>query len=52
MGFTPQEVERMSLWQYSAAIAGYAKAQGGEEKTEAPTDEEFMRWIEGEADGH
>ena len=52
MGFTPQQVERMSLWQFSAAIAGYAKAQGGEEKTEAPTDEEFMRWIEGEADGH
>lgn len=49
MGFTPQEVEAMSLWQYNAALAGYAKGQGAEDKPEAPSDEEFMRWYEGTA---
>lgn len=50
MGFTPQEVERMSLWQYSAALSGYARSQpGASDKTEAPTDEEFLRWIEGDS---
>ncbi len=28
MGFTPQEVEAMSLWQFQAASVGWAEANG------------------------
>lgn len=34
MGFSPRDVERMSLWQFQAAVAGWAKAQGGDVETE------------------
>jgi hypothetical protein len=39
----------MSLWQYAAALDGYVKGQGGGDKAEAPSDDEFMAWIKGEA---
>lgn len=29
MGFTPQQVGAMSLWQFTAAVDGYARAHGG-----------------------
>lgn len=28
MGFSPQQVRAMSLWQYMAAVDGYARAHG------------------------
>jgi hypothetical protein len=32
----------MSLWQFTAAVRGYNKAQrGGQEKPNAPTEEQF-----------
>lgn len=30
MGFSPREVDAMSLWQFQAAIAGWIEAHGGE----------------------
>lgn len=30
-GFTPREVDDMSLWEFNAAIGGIVKARGGED---------------------
>jgi hypothetical protein len=40
MGFTPQQVGAMGLYQYAACVDGWNTAQGGGELA-APTDEEF-----------
>lgn len=37
---TPSEVDDCSLWQFSAAVSGWVKANGGEEKPRSPTPEE------------
>lgn len=29
MGFTPCEIDQMSLWEFGACTDGYAKAHGG-----------------------
>ena len=42
LGFTPCEVDQMSLWEFEACMAGYAKANGADEKPGAPSDDEFM----------
>lgn len=42
MGFTPQEVEAMSLWQFHAAYAGWARAQGAD-TAENLSDEDIER---------
>lgn len=43
MGFTPQQVDAMSMWQFMAAANGYAKSNGAEDK-EKPSDE-FLNWA-------
>jgi len=43
MGFTPQQVGEMSVWQFMAAVAGYAKANGAD-GSERPSDE-FLDWA-------
>ena len=43
MGFTPQQVDAMSMWQFMAATNGYAKSNGAEDK-EKPSDE-FLKWA-------
>ena len=43
MGFTPQQVGEMSMWQFMAAADGYAKAHGSED-SEKPSDE-FLDWA-------
>lgn len=46
MGFTPQEVDQMSLWQFSACVDGFNKANGAEEMPEPPTADEYYDMIE------
>lgn len=46
MGFTPAEVDAMSLWELAACTAGYAKAHGAEDKAPAPTAEEHVALVE------
>ena len=41
MGFTPQQVGKMTLWQFNCCVEGYLKANSPEEKPEAPSDQEF-----------
>lgn len=50
MGFTPQQVDAMSLWQFTACADGYAAAHGTKESVQPPTDEEFLAWAHGEGE--
>jgi hypothetical protein len=47
MGFSPQQVDRMSMWQFLAALNGYVKANSGgkEALTEAEKDD-LWAWID------
>lgn len=45
MGFTPQAVDKMTLWELSACAAGFARANGAEQKTEAPSYEEHLETV-------
>lgn len=46
MGFTPQEVGKMSMWQYMAAVDGYVRAQGGEEKMSNAEADDLWNWLQ------
>ncbi|MET3602032.1 hypothetical protein [Martelella mangrovi] len=50
MGFSPQEVNAMSVWQFSAALDGYIKANSAEENDQTKlTDgqaEEIWVWLQ------
>ena len=46
MGFTPREVNEMSMWQFLAAFDGYVKAQGGEEKMSNAEADELFQWLQ------
>lgn len=39
MGYTPQEVDAMSLWQFHAAYVGWAEANGAKVEDEISEDE-------------
>ncbi len=42
---SPREVGACSNWQISQAIAGYARAHGGDEaRNEGPSLEDFKKW--------
>lgn len=41
MGFSPLQVEEMSLYQYAAVVDGWNEANGGEGSAQAPSAEEF-----------
>ncbi|QTL01911.1 hypothetical protein J5J86_13960 [Aquabacter sp. L1I39] len=46
MGFTPRQVDDMSLWEMAACVEGYTKANGGEVKPAAPSVEEHLALVE------
>lgn len=49
MGFTPQQVNAMSLWQWFAALNGYIEAnssKGGAKISDSEA-EELFAWIDG-----
>lgn len=49
MGFTPQDVRRMSMWSFFAAREGYIRANdpdAGKELSEAEA-EELWSWVQG-----
>lgn len=41
IGWTPQQVDDMSLWQFRAAAEGYREAHAPAGKAQSLTDEEF-----------
>lgn len=40
MGFTPQQFDRMSMYEFRAARVGWEKAHASEDKDSAPSDAE------------
>ena len=46
MGYTPQQVDDMSLWQFIAAMDGYRRANNpGDAMPESSiTDDDMLRW--------
>lgn len=49
MGFSPVEVDRMSMWQFFAACEGYRQAhdpEAGKELSNAEVDE-IWAWMQG-----
>ncbi|WP_186458327.1 hypothetical protein [Neorhizobium alkalisoli] len=45
MGFTPQDVRAMSMWQYFAALDGFQKANGAEEGMTKAEEDDLWDWI-------
>lgn len=46
IGFTPAEVNEMSLWELNACCEGYRKAHSPDEPPAPPTPEAFAAGIE------
>jgi hypothetical protein len=46
MGFTPQQVDAMSFWQFMSSWDGYCQFHGHKSKAEAMSDEEFDDMLE------
>lgn len=47
MGFTPQDVKKMSIWEFLFATDGWKKANGAGESdaVEAPSEDEFYAMV-------
>ncbi len=45
MGFAPDQVDRMSLWQFMACLDGWKAAHGVEEKPAPPSADEFHDMV-------
>ena len=45
LGFTPQQVGAMTLWQMQACIDGYKAANGTEPEAKPPTADEFFDHV-------
>lgn len=47
MGFTPQQVNAMSMWQFTAALNGYIEANTPEDKQKMSTEEaeDLLDWV-------
>lgn len=46
MGFTPREIDDLSLWEFGAAAIGWGKANGSDARPAAPSDEEHDALVE------
>lgn len=43
MGFTPQQVNGMGLWEFQCAVTGYAEAHGAKASKQADIDDTRLR---------
>jgi hypothetical protein len=46
MGFTPQQVNDMSMWQFMAAFDGYARANGAKDKMSNAEADDLWKWLQ------
>ncbi|MET3601811.1 hypothetical protein [Martelella mangrovi] len=49
MGFTPQQVNEMSMWQFNAALEGYVEANSADEsagKLSQSEADEIWEWMQ------
>lgn len=50
MGFTPRQVDEMSLWEFAACAEGYRRAHSAEEeRLPPPTADEFRAMVDAHA---
>ena len=47
IGFSPDQVDRCTFWQFRTCVEGFNRANGAEEKLEAPADDVFDALLEG-----
>lgn len=47
MGFTPNQINEMSLWQFLAAVEGYAKAHSSDEGLSEKEADELWEMVKG-----
>ena len=45
MGFTPQQVRAMSLWDLAQSVTGWKRANGVKDAPKAPSDDLFEKWT-------
>jgi len=46
LGYTPQQVNVMSMWQFMAAVEGYAKANSGDDaKMTNKEADDLFEWL-------
>lgn len=52
MGFSPQDVDRMSAWQFMAALEGFVSANDpdGDKTLSTGEADELWTWLQGKAD--
>lgn len=46
VGFTPQMVDQMSIWQFNAAVEGVIKSRGGKEGLSESEKDTLWSWLE------
>jgi hypothetical protein len=46
MGFSPRQVDEMSLWEFQAVMDGWGRSQGVETKAAPPSPEEHRARLE------
>lgn len=46
MGWSVADVKAASMWEYLAAVDGFVKAQGGEEKMSNAEANELFDWLQ------
>jgi len=45
MGFSPREIDAMSLWEFNAAMDGFAKTNGAKQDADAPSYQEHLDMV-------
>lgn len=43
--YTPQDVDRMTLWELTAAVDGFVASKGGEQEPDAPSYDEHLEMV-------
>lgn len=46
IGFTPREVDQMSMWEFMAAVEGWIKANTSDEGQSAQEKDELWEWLQ------
>ncbi|MDB5574984.1 MAG: hypothetical protein JWR80_160 [Bradyrhizobium sp.] len=45
MGYAPEQVDRMNLWEFAACVDGFNRAQGHEEEAEPPSIDDHLKMV-------
>src|SRR5215471_3368455 len=46
IGFTPRQIDEMTMWELTACVAGFNRANSADADLSPPTDEEFQQMLE------